>query len=289
MRLSVIVPARNAERVLPLQLQSLAAQRLGPQWEGEWEVIVVDHSSSDATADVARRWSGRLPLRVVTAPPGGDVADVRNLGAARSTGELLLFCDADDEVSADWIEAMAAALDVHDVVGGAADHARLNDAATRCWRIHDHVESLPVSSRFLPFASGSNLGVRRAAFEAVDGFISGLHTAEDRDLSFRLLLQGYSLGFAPDAVIAYRHRSDLRALWRQQRAYGCGDVRLYARYRELGLPGPDMTTVIRSWLGLVARLPLALVDRSRRGQWVRIAAIRLSRLVESRRMGVWYP
>ena len=46
MDLSVIVPCHNEESTLPEQLDALAAQ----EYDGDWEVVVVDNRSTDATA-----------------------------------------------------------------------------------------------------------------------------------------------------------------------------------------------------------------------------------------------
>jgi len=87
---SIIIPARNEERNLPVLLGSLASQSLRPR-----EIIVVDDSSTDATAEVARRFGAR----VVTSEPlpegwrGKTWACWQGAGAA--TGDRLLFLDAD--------------------------------------------------------------------------------------------------------------------------------------------------------------------------------------------------
>src|SRR5687768_7260857 len=71
--LSVVIPARNAERALGATLADLAQADVG-------EVIVVDNGSSDRTGDVARD----ADARVVTMPRPGRAA-ARNAGAAAAT------------------------------------------------------------------------------------------------------------------------------------------------------------------------------------------------------------
>lgn len=92
---SVIVPARNEAANVERCLTSLLAQR----WP-HLEVVLVDDHSSDGTGDIARRLAAADPrLCVVTAPPlprgwfGKQWAC--ETGARASTGELLLFTDAD--------------------------------------------------------------------------------------------------------------------------------------------------------------------------------------------------
>ncbi len=92
--LTVIVPARNEEHNLPTLLRSLALQTVGA-----FEIIVVDDSSSDATAEVARKLGARV-LAGQTLPDGWRGKPwACEQGARAATGELLLFLDADT-----WLE-----------------------------------------------------------------------------------------------------------------------------------------------------------------------------------------
>jgi hypothetical protein len=84
--LSVVIPAWKAEHFLPRCLAALAAQD-----EGGFETIVVDDGSPDGTAAVARG-AGAM---VISLPGNRGAAAARNEGARASTGEILLFIDAD--------------------------------------------------------------------------------------------------------------------------------------------------------------------------------------------------
>lgn len=97
--LSIIVPARNEERVLPRALESLAALEYP-----SLEIIVIDDRSTDGTAKVAREFLGTYAgsasfslLEAPANPPEGWVGKTYAADHAigRSTGELILICDAD--------------------------------------------------------------------------------------------------------------------------------------------------------------------------------------------------
>jgi hypothetical protein len=97
-RLSVLIPARNEAATLPHLLAALARQQLLPD-----EVIVVDDHSSDGTAGIARQIaaSAGLPLQVIQPPPlpegwCGKPWALQH-GVTASSGELLVFLDADTE------------------------------------------------------------------------------------------------------------------------------------------------------------------------------------------------
>ena len=98
--LSIIVPARNEERRLSGLLQSLKVQTLRPH-----EIIVVDDGSSDGTAELALNFGCRLLQLPKTGWSGKSAACFA--GAQAATGEVLVFFDADVELSSDALEYLA--------------------------------------------------------------------------------------------------------------------------------------------------------------------------------------
>jgi glycosyltransferase involved in cell wall biosynthesis len=97
-RISVVIPAYNAERFLPRCLKSVFAQTLKPM-----EVIVVDDGSTDNTAAVA----AALGATVISQANGG-VAAARNLGIRNASGEWIALLDADDRWAPEKLERQAA-------------------------------------------------------------------------------------------------------------------------------------------------------------------------------------
>lgn len=102
--ISVITATRNRHHELRRLLESLRAV-VPPSCE--WEVVVVDNNSADATAAVLREMErdGVLPLRgLFEARLGKTLACNRAIRASR--GELLLFTDDDTIVDRDWLVSM---------------------------------------------------------------------------------------------------------------------------------------------------------------------------------------
>ena len=88
MRVSVIIPAYNAERWLPETLASVAAQ----EWP-DLEVIVVDDGSTDGTAAFVEQ---AYPQWTLHRSENRGVSHARNLGTQLANGEFVQYLDADD-------------------------------------------------------------------------------------------------------------------------------------------------------------------------------------------------
>ena len=159
-----------------------------------------------ASAPSGRR--ARVPLRIVDSREAVGRAGALAVAARVARGQFLLFCDADDIVADDWVERMKAALDRWPAVGGYLDEESLNPPSVLAWRPRATPGELPCPFGLLPAPIGANCGVWRDAYEEVGGFDLSFRgaAAEETDLFWRLQLAGYQLGYAPDAVVAYRHR-----------------------------------------------------------------------------------
>ena len=161
---TVVLCVRDGERTLARQLAALRAQ----DYDDAWEVVLVDNGSTDGTHELIRGSAAGLPrCRVLVEPRVGlNFARNRAIGASRAAKVAL--CDADDEVSPQWLRRMVGTLDRFDVVGGALEIDRLNEPRVR-HRSHNQTDELP-RSLGRPYAVGANLAFRREVWEAIGGF-----------------------------------------------------------------------------------------------------------------------
>lgn len=103
-RFSVVMPAYNTARFVGAAIDSVIAQT-----ETDWELIVVDDGSADATAAVvAGIEDGRI--RLIKQPNAG-VSAARNTGMEAAGGRFVLFLDSDDRMRPDALQRLAAAHD----------------------------------------------------------------------------------------------------------------------------------------------------------------------------------
>jgi GT2 family glycosyltransferase len=112
------------------------------------------------------------------------------------------------------------------------------------------------------------------------GFDETLLAGEDADLAWRMRLAGLHVSHEERAVVFYRTRLTAGGLFHQRYAYGMAHVRLFARYKERGMPRSSTVGAIKSWVKLiVTSYQLASADSRR--DWLWAAGWRLGRAVGS--------
>lgn len=107
---TVAICSRNRAASLARALDSIC--RLEIPENTQWEVIVVDNGSTDATAQVLRDFSDRLPLRILFDPIPG-VSRARNCAMREARGRYICWTDDDVEVGRGWLAAYLRAFERH--------------------------------------------------------------------------------------------------------------------------------------------------------------------------------
>jgi glycosyltransferase involved in cell wall biosynthesis len=104
--ISVIMPVYNGARFLRKTLDSLLAQTCE-----DWELIVVDDGSTDATPDLLAEYVDRRFVKI--RKTNGGEAQTRNVGLHHATGEFIAFLDADDLYLPSALADMSTFLSAH--------------------------------------------------------------------------------------------------------------------------------------------------------------------------------
>ena len=192
MKISVVVPAYNEERLLA---GSLAATRAAMSVFPHAELIVCDNNSTDRTAEIARAAGASVVFE-----PVNQIARARNRGAAAASGEWLVFVDADSypsrELFADALDAMRGGR----CLGGGAtlDCPEARESLARVW-----LASWNALSRKMRWAAGSFIFCETGVFRALGGFNEELFAGEEIDLFRRLKRRARAQG--REIVILDRH------------------------------------------------------------------------------------
>lgn len=214
-RISVIIPAHNAAGALAQALQSILVSR----FDG-FEVLVVDDASTDETVRVASSFSG---CRVVSLPERSGPGKARNEGVRQSSGECVVFMDADVTVSPDALERLWQGLQKHDAVfgiyGKEAMHRNLSTLVYHAYSRRSAEATRDNTGMFYSYFAG----IRRKVFEQAGGFDESWKRATFEDVAFgqRLKKAGADLFFDRDLEVEhhvyYRFFSLLRAYFFKSR------------------------------------------------------------------------
>lgn len=218
LKATVIVPARDAAQILPACLDALKNQ-VGLTWGIDYDLVVVDDGSRDATADVARQWGAQ-----VISQPNAGPASARNTGVRHACGPVVAFTDADCIPAEDWLCYMLAPFSDPRVMGVKGVYR------TRERGLTPRFVQLEYASKYarmrrqeqIDFVDTYAAAYRRQVFIENNGFdeIFPEPSVEDQEFSFRLARKGYRLVFQPLAAVYHRH--DLNLSEYMQRKFGIG-------------------------------------------------------------------
>ncbi len=172
--ISFIVPAYNEELELP---STIAAIRAAAEKIGNYEIIVVDDASTDATAEIAAKASTQ-----VVSVDRRQIAAARNAGARAARGEVLFFVDADTRISPAHVVDAIAALSS----GCSGGSARIcADGSIPLWgRVF--IKAFCGIYFALNLGAGAFLFTTRKTFDAIDGFDEQLFIGEEIFFSLAL-------------------------------------------------------------------------------------------------------
>jgi rhamnosyltransferase len=229
--LSIVIPVKNGGADLARCLSAIGRQEI----DDELEIIVVDSGSSDESVEIARSHGATvLEIPSESFTHGGS----RNLGAARSTGDLLVFISQDAyPVDTDWLARLSEPLRIDEAVAGAYG------------RQLPHTDATPPETYFLDFLYGPtarrqhavstaqlsmdatlfsnvNACIRRSLWQKFP-FSDDIIMSEDQEWSRSVLLDGHDLVYVPEAAVRHSHNYSLIAALRRFFDSGVSSERAY--------------------------------------------------------------
>lgn len=262
---SVIVPCFNGLPDLDVQLAALADQ----DYTGEFEVILSDNGSTDGLREHLDRLNSPLNVRWVDSSDVRGTPHARNVGIAAARGDFLAFTDQDDAVHPGWLTALTRAAQAYDAVGGPIEVETLNSSEVATWRVVPAPEER-FDTNYLPYAHGNNFGMWRRVVDEVGTFDeSFLGGGEDADYSWRIQEAGLTLGHVPDAMVAYRLRTTVRAAFNQGVGYGRSAWQVTHKHEQNGAEQPRLRELLWFAYGLAIKNPLLpkALSPLPRGMW----------------------
>ncbi len=214
-RASVVVCSYNGAATLDECLRSL----MGLNYP-DYEVILVDDGSTDATPAIAARY----PQVVYHRQANRGLSAARNVGAALADGEVVAYTDSDCVADEDWLYYLVGAMQDRgiDAIGGPNVPPPTDGWVAQCVAVSPGGPShVMLDDRRAEHVPGCNMAFRRAVLLGLGGFDPQFRQAgDDVDVCWRWLDSGRDIGYAPAALVWHHRRSTVAAYLKQQEGYG---------------------------------------------------------------------
>jgi len=221
---SVVVCSYNGSRTIRECLDHLSRLHYS-----NYEVVVVDDGSTDDTAAIAQGFKVRL---IRTENRG--LSSARNTGREHSKGEIVAYIDDDAYPDPDWLNYYNNAFrrSSHAMMGGPNLSPENDSLVAQCVARSpggpNHVLLTDTLAEHVP---GCNMVFRKSCLEEIGGFDPIFRTAgDDVDICWRIQEKGWTVGFAPAAIVWHHRRSSVLAYCRQQRGYGKAEALLQKKW-----------------------------------------------------------
>jgi len=204
---TIVIPTYNRLPILQKCLLALEAQTLNPQIVTDYEILLVDDGSTDATIDWLKNSTTELPHLKLYQQPHQGAAAARNLGVEKAQGDTIIFIDSDLVVTPTFLQSHADALlqeqkilgnDRVFTYGAVINTANFEDPTSEPYKIMDFSNAY--------FATG-NVAIAKHWLLEVGLFDLGfnLYGWEDLELGVRLKQQGIKMIKCPTAVGYHWH------------------------------------------------------------------------------------
>jgi glycosyltransferase involved in cell wall biosynthesis len=239
MKHSVVMPVYNGERYLREALDSIFRQSFA-----DFELVVVDDGSTDATVAILGDYAADPRLRLVRIAHGGIVAAL-NAGLRAARGEWIIRTDADDVMMEQRIERQIAFLAAHPELAGAGSHFHIIDE--HGVQVGSDEPHLPDAAAVLArLRAGQKLIFphptmifRRAAALAVGGYQEEYRGCEDVQLFLRMIESGHMLVMQAEHLMRLRYHSG-SASARSTRAQTVLNEIIFSNYRRRAAGRPEL-------------------------------------------------
>jgi rhamnosyltransferase len=238
---SVLVLTKNEADNIKLCLESIFSQ----ESDREFEVVVVDSGSTDATVEIAKGY----PVRIEQIRPESfHHARTRNFAATLASGDVLVYLAADAiPASKKWLQFLVA--DFVNPGVGAVYGRQLPKAGSSPERLvalsslygDSRIVKCPDDRAMLGYKyyhfSTVNAAIRKATWAATK-FPDDFKVFEDVAIAKRILDSGWSIVYEPEAAVFHSHDYPFRTLFR--RYFDIGVV-----YQRLGIWNKNSRRAVR--------------------------------------------
>ncbi len=248
---SIAVCVRNGVDWIDGCMESLVNQTHSPL-----EIILVDDGSTDGGKQKAEDWSNHDLVTVISQDALGLSAG-RMAALEASSGEWFAITDIDVRPESDWIQRLLESSESREgenvvAVTGRTVFGRSDDVISR-------IRSIEIESKYrsrprrTKLANGPCSMFDRQSLLNIGGFDPSWYHAEDMEVSLKLIVEGGTIVYTPEAVVNHVPETGLKRFLNKRKRDARAHVRIHRRYKRVG-----HDFIGSSWI-VLSMLPLSIL------------------------------
>ncbi len=250
MKVSVIIPTYNEEKVILDCLESLGKQSIS-----DFEIIIVDDGSNDQTTQLVERLTKIEPSIKLLKQDHKGAGAARNLGAKQAKGEILVFVDADMTFDKDFLQKLTEPIEKNGVIGTFSKDeylANKNNVWAVCWNINRNLPKYRMHPNNYPDTQKVFRAILKTEFEKVGGFDEKAGYTDDW-LSDKIGSQAVA---SQGAIFYHKNPETLKEVfeqskWMAKRKYKLGVVGVLIGLARVCLPVSIVVGIYKSVVNLI--------------------------------------
>ena len=256
-KLSIIIPAHNAQAYIEKTMKTVLAQKC----QSQLEIIVVDDASQDKTKELVKKF----PVELIELSQNLGAGKARNQGAKKATGEILVFLDADVYLEPGALAMIEQFFEKNPSASGlVGNYTQLPADKNFCSVYHNlfTVYHHQLSESQIKWFWGAMSAIRKEVFEQVGGFPENFPgaSAEDIELGFRITKAGYKIFYLPELKGVHAHYFTLRSMLSNDWRKAVLGLKVYFQRKSRGerthgffhpLNGINIFLIYLQWLSLL--------------------------------------
>lgn len=231
--ISVIIPVHNDPEGLNDTITSIVNQKFN---QDSYEIIVVDNDSKDKTLTIANEFKERCPnlIKVFIEDKIQSSYAARNKGINSSTGEIIVFIDADMTVELEWLFKIKQLMSEKDIkyAGCNVEIVQKNKSFAG---LYNKITGFKVGGRikFKHYAPTCCLVIKREIIDKIGLFDYRLISGGDMEFGNRAWCAGYEQVFAENIKMSHPARDTMKKLLKKYFRLGRGKFQLSYYYPDI--------------------------------------------------------